>query len=111
MTHPTRRTAAPSARAGGLARPRRRRPPPRPRTPLDRLIAAPATWNPALVLSWQLAVQRLAGRLDFAALIAAQPAIEAATEAGEAAVRQGRAILAALTRCPAHPATTVPDGF
>jgi len=111
MTHPTRRTAAPSARTSVLARPRRRRPRPRPRTPLDRLIAAPATWNPALVLSWQLAAQQLAGRLDFAALIAVQPALEAATAAGEAEVQQGRTILAALTRCPAHAAGTVPDGF
>jgi len=58
-----------------------------------------------------LADQQRTGALDFAALIAAQPAIEAATAAGEAEVQKGRAILAALTRCPTHPATTVPDGF
>jgi len=53
----------------------------------------------------------VAGRLDLAALIAVQPALEAAAETGEAQVQQGRAILTALTRCPTQWATTVPDGF
>ena len=106
MTRPQR-----TNRTSVLARPRRRRPPPRPRTPLDRLIAAPAAWNPALVLSWELQARQVAGRLDLAALIAVQPALEAAAETGEAQVQQGRAILTALTRCPTQWATTVPDGF
>jgi hypothetical protein len=78
---------------------------------LPALLAAPEELNPALALAWQLEHREITAGLELTELVALQPAIEQAIEAGEAEVKQIDITLRILKRALPVTGSGTPHGL
>src|SRR5262245_22752821 len=86
---------------------------PPPLSPLIILRGAPPSVHPALDMAWALRAREVAagGTLAPDTLVLLPPEIDAAIDAGHAALAESRRALRALKVARAVPATRVPPGF